>query len=31
MKLLVTYNIPRTPFQELPADWDHFPGKRNHE
>ncbi len=22
MKLLVTYNIPRTPFQELPADWE---------
>ena len=21
MKLLVTYNIPREPFQNLPADW----------
>ena len=28
MKLLVTYNIPRTPFQELPADWEiTFPEK----
>ncbi len=22
MKLLVTYNIPRAPFQELPSDWE---------
>ncbi len=28
MKLLVTYNIPRTPFQEFPADWEiTFPEK----
>lgn len=30
MKLLVTYNIPRTPFQELPADWEiTFPEKES--
>ena len=28
MKLLVTYNIPREPFQNLPADWEiTFPEK----
>lgn len=30
MKLLVTYNIPREPFQNLPADWEiTFPERKN--